>query len=67
MSYKFKRDYGDGYETDDSVLWIDGEPTEYCVSPVSSCCYAAMEGYSTIGYYDTRKEAQEVIKEELGL
>ena len=64
---RWKRDYGDGYETDDSVLWIDGKVTQHCVSPYSAACYCAFIDNKEVGMFDTREEAKNYILEELGL
>ena len=66
-NWKFKKDFGDGYETDDSVLWISGKPTDNYVSGISSACHSAYVDNEFIGYYDTVKEAKEAILYELGL
>lgn len=56
------RDYGDGYETDDTVLWVDGEPTENIVSPISSQCFYGYYEGTEIGVFPTRSEAKEEIE-----
>ena len=61
----WKRDYGDGYETDDTVLWINGKPTENIVSPLSSECYFAYVEGIEVGMFSTRKEAKQYIENEL--
>lgn len=65
--YRWRRDYGDGYETDDSVLWIEGKPTDHCVSPISTACYFAFIDNKEVGMFDTREEAKKYILAELGL
>lgn len=66
--WTWRKDYGDGCCTDDSVLWIDGKPTNNCVSGISSCCHTAYVDDVNLGiYFDTVKEAKQAILEELGL
>lgn len=60
----WRRDYGDGYETDDSVLWINGQPTDHCVSQSSGVFYAFIDG-SRAGFFDSLKEAKEFILSEI--
>lgn len=59
-TYSWKRDYGDHCETDDSVLWIGGKPTDHCVSQASGVFYAYIYGKEE-GIFDTRKEAKDFI------
>lgn len=62
----WKKDYGDGYETDDSVLWINGKPTKSFVSQNSGIFYAYVND-KEIAMADTRKEAKIIILDELKL
>lgn len=62
---KWKRDYGDGYETDDSVLWINNKPTNNSVCCVSGGCYYAYVNNKEIGVFSTLKEAKEEILKEV--
>lgn len=57
MGYKWRKTYGDGFITDDYVLWVDGKPTDYVISPISGC-YTAFEGNEEIGIYDSVKDAK---------
>ena len=67
-SLRWRKSYGDGEETDDTVLWINGRPTVCCVSGLSSQCRCAMIGLDQIGFYqDTNKECKEILLQELGL
>lgn len=65
MSIKWKKDYGDGYETDDSVLWIDGNPTENIVSPCSGYFTAYVNGNEEY-ISDTRTDAKNYVLDALG-
>lgn len=57
LKASWKRSWGDGYETDDTVLWVDGHPTSVCISPISGC-HCAMVGNQQICIYDTIKECK---------
>lgn len=64
--YAWRRSYGDGELTDDSVLWIKGEPTDCYVSQASGVYYAYVDG-KEVYMADTLKEAKEFILQELGI
>ena len=65
---QWKKDYGDGECTDDTVLWINGQPTTCVISGLSSQCRCAYMDDEHIGfYYDTNKEVKELIFEKLGI
>ena len=66
INLKWKRDYGDGVETDDTILWIDGKPTQNIVSQASGIYYTYINN-KMVYMADSRKEAKEFILEELGL
>ena len=57
----WRKSYGDGECTDDSVLWINGKPTKNIVSPCSGCFFAYCDN-KEIGVYDSRKNAKEEIE-----
>ena len=65
-NWKWKKDYGDGQETDDSVLWINGKPTNNYISGYGY--YTAYIDGVEFGYiFDTLKEAKQEVEEQLDL
>ena len=67
-SLRWRKDYGDGECTDDTVLWINGHPTSCVISGLSSQCRCAYIDDHRVGfYYDTNKKVKEVILNKLGL
>lgn len=58
----WRKTYGDGELTDDYVLWIDGEPTDVVISPLSGC-WSLMNGKEEIYIADTVKECKEAYSE----
>lgn len=56
----WKCSYGNGEITDDSVLWINGKPTDNVVSGWAGCWFAYKDN-EEIGVYPTKKEAKEAI------
>ena len=67
MSIKWRKDWGDGYETDDSVLWINNEPTNNCVSGYGDCQYAYINDKQVSYIFESRSEAKAYLLGELGL
>lgn len=60
MKITWKRDSGDHQETYDSYMWINGKPTDNCISPCSGVYYAYLNNRQ-IGMADSAKEAKEMI------
>lgn len=53
----WKRDYGDGEETDDVVLWYKGKPLDIVISGATSGeCGGLFLGNREVYIADTRKE-----------
>ena len=55
----WRRDYGDEMETDDTVLWVNGKPTETIISPYGGCYVLYING-EEYQLCNTRAEAKEV-------
>ena len=66
MDIRWKKDYGDGEYTEDLVLWLDGHPTDNCISDCGGFKSVFVGGVE-IAMVDTFKEGKEMIREELGL
>lgn len=66
MKLNWKKSYGDGQYTIDTVLWIDGKPTDNVISPVSGY-YSLYVNDERYGEADTISEAKETILKALGL
>jgi SH3-like domain-containing protein len=54
----WRKDYGDGYETEDLVLWVDGKPTDTIINEYSEECYILDVDGEEIGLYDTKADAK---------
>lgn len=54
---KWKHDSGDHEETYDWYLWIDGKPTNHCISQASGVYYIYINNKER-GMRDTLKEAK---------
>ena len=65
MKITWKKDSGDHEETYDTYMWVDGKPTQNCVSPCSGIYFAYLNDRE-IGMADTCKEAKQMILEEGG-
>lgn len=63
---KWKKDYGDGSYTEDTILWIDGEPTDNIISPSSGFYVVYVNGIKEY-ITDNRKDARDYILNALGL
>ena len=53
----WKKDYGTGEETDDSVLWVNGKPTDTVISGWNGCWFL-MKGNTTLYTGATKKECK---------
>lgn len=60
-NWKWCKGYGDGEETDDLVLWVNKNPTETIISPISSKCFVAYKEGKEIGVFDTKTQAKKVL------
>lgn len=66
MKLNWKHNYGDNEPTYDWVLWINGKPTQHCISQTSGIFYCYID--DTQKYMaESLKEAKEFICDELGL
>lgn len=63
---QWKKDYGDGYYTEDWVLWIDGNPTTNIAAQGGGNYKVAYVNDEEVALCDTFKEAKQIILEELG-
>jgi hypothetical protein len=56
---KWRKSYGDGEYTEDYVLWLNNEPTDYVISPSTYGGWWLMVGRNDIGCFDTLKTSKE--------
>ena len=61
---KWKRDYGDGEQTDDFVLWVNGKPTDNVISGWRGCWYGYINNQE-IGMFESVKEAKTYIEKNI--
>ena len=66
MKLTWKRNYGDNELTDDTVLWVDDQPSKYVISGGNG--YQVLySGHQWIYMGDTRKECKNYLYKMLGL
>ena len=66
-NYCWKKDYGDGFYTEDHVLWIGGKPTENVVAQGGGAYWVIYRQDEQYCLTDTLKQGKAVLLELLGL
>lgn len=64
VTLTWKRDYGDGMDTDDSVLWINGNPSNIIISGVDGGCLYLYINEKEMAIGETRKELKLMLEED---
>lgn len=64
IKISWKRDYGDGEYTEDSVAWYHGNPLDICISGDEYGYVALYLGNREVQIADTRKELKEFFEQD---